>query len=105
MLHNTFTDVCCCLDPAESGGVPEVLTLVLSQGGQLLQINAIRCVTKWVDLKVSFALSSTVISGSCRFVVLCLTDVRRVIMTQTQWPKLSIKKFVVTKQVKLFMIA
>ncbi|KAM7540800.1 hypothetical protein Aperf_G00000033098 [Anoplocephala perfoliata] len=66
MLHNTFTDVCCCLDPAEPGGA---LTLVLSQAGQLLQINAIRCVTKWVDLKVSsavcMALSRQIVAVGC----------------------------------------
>ncbi|VDL60863.1 unnamed protein product [Hymenolepis diminuta] len=69
MLHNTFTDVCCCLDPGESGGVPQILTLVLSQAGQLLQINSSRCVTKWVDLKVSraacLALSRQVVAVGC----------------------------------------
>ncbi|VDO03068.1 unnamed protein product [Rodentolepis nana] len=69
ILHNTFTDVCCCLDPGESGGVPQILTLVLSQAGQLLQINSSRCVTKWVDLKVTsaacLALSRQVVAVGC----------------------------------------
>nr|CDS33412.1 mitogen activated protein kinase binding protein [Hymenolepis microstoma] len=69
ILHNTFTDVCCCLDPGESGGVPKILTLVLSQAGQLLQINSSRCVTKWVDLKVTnaacLALSRQVVAVGC----------------------------------------
>ncbi|KAL5113101.1 WD repeat-containing protein 62 [Taenia crassiceps] len=53
MLHNTFTDVCCCVGSAGIGDEPRALVLVLSQAGQLLQINAARCVTKWVDLKVT----------------------------------------------------
>ncbi|KAH9286084.1 WD repeat-containing protein 62 [Echinococcus granulosus] len=53
MLHNTFTDVCCCVGPAEANGESRALILVLSQAGQLLQINAARCVAKWVDLKVT----------------------------------------------------
>uniref|UniRef100_A0A5K3ETA8 ANAPC4_WD40 domain-containing protein n=1 Tax=Mesocestoides corti TaxID=53468 RepID=A0A5K3ETA8_MESCO len=58
MLHNTFTDVCCAKpeDPLrKASGDHQALTLVLSQTGQLLQINESRCVTKWVDLKVSNA--------------------------------------------------
>ncbi|VDM33273.1 unnamed protein product [Hydatigera taeniaeformis] len=53
MLHNTFTDVCCCMGPAEGSNEHRALVLVLSQAGQLLQINAARCVAKWVDLKVT----------------------------------------------------
>eukprot|EP00108_Taenia_solium_P006289 TsM_000193500 transcript=TsM_000193500 gene=TsM_000193500 len=53
MLHNTFTDVCCCVGPAGASGEPRTLVLVLSQAGHLLQINATRCVAKWVDLKVT----------------------------------------------------
>lgn len=56
MLHNTFTDVCCCVGPAGASDEPRALVLVLSQAGQLLQINAARCVAKWVDLKVGVPL-------------------------------------------------
>lgn len=58
MLHNTFTDVCCCSSAQQTvanGGVGGPgLTLVLSQSGLLLQINENRCIAKWVDLKVNY---------------------------------------------------
>ncbi len=54
MLHHTFTDVCCVQPEGPSApGHSRTLTLVLSQAGQLLQVNENRIVAKWVDLKVS----------------------------------------------------